>query len=318
MNTDSTANVNPTRVEELWFADGNVVIQAGNSLFRVTKGILAARSSTFCDLFALPQSGDFETVDGCPFVRLPDSAEDATAFLRAVFDSSFFERPPNPTTLSDILGILRLSHKYDVAYLRRRALLHLETRYPTTLEAYDASPTAATFDVTNHSDHLLVARLAMQVDAPWICPAALYSACCANIESICGLDSGDPRVPDFLPKAWIIGCAKQHQAYASRPSYYVYIMLPSTRRTCLRPEFCIEVAAKLVDLMAVGDYRAWPDPLKTWRLEATAARPWCGHCLDVSRPKCATYRVEWWSCMPLNYGFPSWPELLAIRDAALS
>jgi hypothetical protein len=49
--------------------------------------VLAARSSTFKDLFALPQPANYEMVDGCPFVRLTDSAEDVTAFLKAIFDS---------------------------------------------------------------------------------------------------------------------------------------------------------------------------------------------------------------------------------------
>ncbi|KAJ7261528.1 hypothetical protein C8J57DRAFT_1232389 [Mycena rebaudengoi] len=45
-------------------------------------------------------------------------------------------RPPAKTDLAAITGILRLSHKYDVQYLRK-ALLHLDTGYPTSLAVYE-------------------------------------------------------------------------------------------------------------------------------------------------------------------------------------
>ncbi|KAJ6589288.1 hypothetical protein B0H19DRAFT_886340, partial [Mycena capillaripes] len=61
-------------------------IQAENRIFRVSGGILAARSTVFSDIIGLPQpqSGDTEQIDGCPVVRLHDSAEDVEAFLRAI------------------------------------------------------------------------------------------------------------------------------------------------------------------------------------------------------------------------------------------
>jgi hypothetical protein len=76
------------RVEELWFEDGNLVIQAGNTLFRVYRGVLAARSPVFYDMLSFPQPSDSELVEGCPLVRLHDSASEVTVFLKAIFDSS--------------------------------------------------------------------------------------------------------------------------------------------------------------------------------------------------------------------------------------
>lgn len=84
---DDDPDPNSTRVQELWFSDGNLVIQAGNRRFRVYKALLAARSSVFADMLSLPQSEAAETVEGSPFVRLQDSPADTTHFLRAIFDS---------------------------------------------------------------------------------------------------------------------------------------------------------------------------------------------------------------------------------------
>lgn len=84
MDVDNT----PTRVEELWFSDGNLIVQAETSLFRVYGAFLAARSSVFKDMLSFPQPADAEMVEGCPVVRLHDSADDVTCFFKAIFDSS--------------------------------------------------------------------------------------------------------------------------------------------------------------------------------------------------------------------------------------
>ncbi|KAJ7729829.1 hypothetical protein DFH07DRAFT_703847, partial [Mycena maculata] len=122
-----------------------IVLQAGDRIFRVAGSlagsILAARSTVFQDMLSIPQPESQPLIVGCPIVVLHDSP-DAEYFLRAVFDSdlslscsfhasfspilaSFFERPPARTTFAILSGVLRLGIKYDVAYLRRRALLHL-------------------------------------------------------------------------------------------------------------------------------------------------------------------------------------------------
>ncbi|KAJ7922465.1 hypothetical protein B0H13DRAFT_1865837 [Mycena leptocephala] len=77
---------------------------------------------------------DGEEIEGCSVVMLHDSAQDVTFCLRAIFDSSFFEPPPAKT---DLAAILRLNHKYDMQYSRRRALLHLDTGYPTSMAVYE-------------------------------------------------------------------------------------------------------------------------------------------------------------------------------------
>lgn len=97
-NTDQPAL---HRVPELWFDDDNLILRAENHLFRVSKGVLAARSSVFRDMLSFPlpppmqddrgggggEGGGEDLIDGCPVVRLHDSPADVTVFLRAIFDS---------------------------------------------------------------------------------------------------------------------------------------------------------------------------------------------------------------------------------------
>jgi hypothetical protein len=84
-STSSTAGLH--KVSELWFDDGNIVLHAGNAIFKVYRCHLAARSSVFRDMlaFPLPPEGN-ETLDGCPIVQTYDSAQDMKYFLKAILD----------------------------------------------------------------------------------------------------------------------------------------------------------------------------------------------------------------------------------------
>jgi hypothetical protein len=75
----------PVREDGLWFQDATLIIQAEDRLFRVYPGILADKSPVFQDMLAFPQPEDGDTLDGCPLVRLTDSAVEATYFLKAIF-----------------------------------------------------------------------------------------------------------------------------------------------------------------------------------------------------------------------------------------
>lgn len=64
------------RVEDLWFNSDALVIRAERKLFRVTKSILAARSTVFRDMVAFPQPTSNDTtefVDDSPVLLLHDS-----------------------------------------------------------------------------------------------------------------------------------------------------------------------------------------------------------------------------------------------------
>jgi hypothetical protein len=91
IHSQEHSNTNLSKCQELWFEDGNIVIQADSVLFKVHRGILSAQSSVFADMFGMPApqgGGDCnEKYEGCPIVRLYDSPEEVTHFLRAVVDS---------------------------------------------------------------------------------------------------------------------------------------------------------------------------------------------------------------------------------------
>ncbi|KIY43427.1 hypothetical protein FISHEDRAFT_78293 [Fistulina hepatica ATCC 64428] len=160
-------------VEGLYFEDGNIVLQADRALFRLYKGLLAARSTFFCDMLSFPQPEKQELFRDCPLVVLHDDPQDATQFLRAIFDSSFFEKN-DTTTFEVVAGILRLSTKYDVPYLRQRALSHLLTVYPPTLQEWEERTVRRTIPPTPNIA-IAALELARATHVTEILPAVMYA-----------------------------------------------------------------------------------------------------------------------------------------------
>ncbi|KAF4610799.1 hypothetical protein D9613_006677 [Agrocybe pediades] len=91
---EDTANATEhgdTQKSYLWFDDGNVVLQAEKTLFRVHKSVLALHSEVFSDMFRLPLPSDnssqpmFE--EGCPLILLSDLADDVASLLSNIYEN---------------------------------------------------------------------------------------------------------------------------------------------------------------------------------------------------------------------------------------
>jgi len=90
---DMPSLVTPTtlaRSQDVWYDDGNVVIQAENTAFKVFRGILASNSAVFADMFSVPQPTSVtgpDVYDSCPLIQIYDTPEDARHFLKAIHDA---------------------------------------------------------------------------------------------------------------------------------------------------------------------------------------------------------------------------------------
>ena len=106
-DTEDAQDEPPTR-SKIWFDDGNIVLQAENVQFRFFKGILAAYSPFFRDAFAVPQpaNNSEDTLEGCPVMKLPDSAADVEYML------SFILEPCVCITIWHLLDVISHKEKY--------------------------------------------------------------------------------------------------------------------------------------------------------------------------------------------------------------
>ena len=75
---------------EIWFDDGNIVLVARETAFRIYRRLLAGQSTVFSDMFASSTSSPDETFDGCPVVHLSDSPHDL-AHLRVLLPKSHIQ-----------------------------------------------------------------------------------------------------------------------------------------------------------------------------------------------------------------------------------
>ncbi|GJE90724.1 BTB/POZ domain-containing protein [Phanerochaete sordida] len=158
-----------------WFTDGTVVLRAGNTLSKVYKSVLMKQSPFFAELFALPQPAQSETYEGCPLVELYDPEEDVRALI-----SSFHGPTYLPSLLSDeasLVGVLRMSHKYQALQLHSALLKSFEPYFPTTLNGWQHRRWHIFGQKTPFSKKSTIIRFANAAEqvAPQFLPAALLA-----------------------------------------------------------------------------------------------------------------------------------------------
>ncbi|KAF7353937.1 hypothetical protein MVEN_01080000 [Mycena venus] len=320
--------VGPERVQGLWFDDGNLIIQAGNSQYRIFRGILAARSAVFQDMFSFPQPPDSELVEGCPLVYLSDSATEVTAFLRAIFDSESCIPPfPAHTDFDTICACLRLSHKYGVDYLRRRALVHLSCRYPTTLPGCDALEakiiSRSWKRPTNDAFRIFLVQLAREVDAPWILPYNFYlfGASFAKLGTAIFHGAVYNDIPVSLSRedqdAFLNGYFMQKEI--TKSEIFRFLWSPRKIEGCTSTVACLEARLNTFDTIHEPDWVSTTDePLHAWIAENWTTIGICPSCLTHCRKAHQDARQAFWDRLPEIYGLPSWEQLERMKTEAIA
>ncbi|KAJ7127282.1 hypothetical protein C8R43DRAFT_700116 [Mycena crocata] len=320
----------PQRVQELWFDDGNLVIQAENSQFRVFRGILAARSSVFQDMLSFPQPSDAELVVGCPLVRLPDSLWEVTVFLKAIFLPGFFRSFPAETDFDTVIGCLRLSHKYGVDYLRRRALIHLSSGHRSTLSDWDeidheAGEGDLSFKIPSwpwpmdSASRIYIVQLAREIDAPWLLPIAFYRVSVGFAMGTLGKEvfHGTPYngVPASLSAQDQDSFVKGHNIQIQCTGDILrFLSHPPHIDCCTSSRQCLEDRLRVID-----DFQEIVrDQLDVWEEDDwDRFEELCDTCRQTLRKTHTAARQAFWDKLPEIYDLPPWEELEEKRIAAI-
>ncbi|EAU85853.1 hypothetical protein CC1G_05070 [Coprinopsis cinerea okayama7 len=128
--TSEPASVNIQRSQQVWYDDGNVILQVENRQFRVHKSILSKHSPVLRDMFSMPQP-DGQLKEDCPVVVLEhDLAKEWEQVLALIYDGFREVKYGVKLWFSEIRSILSLNHKYDLPSLREEALSRLKLEYP--------------------------------------------------------------------------------------------------------------------------------------------------------------------------------------------
>lgn len=298
---------------DLWFPDGSIVLRADDTLFKVYSGMLAQASPVFRDMFTLPQhaSTDDETCEGLVVVHMQDSAADLKPFLKAIHDSSFFDISTlQVRDVPLIVSVLRLSTKYQVSWLRKRAIAALQRWYPSKLEDYTPIGQSAR-PLQDHSRHVLVANAARETDVPVLLPSALLFCCAtANARVLYdGLEANGERytLVDANKRAVFFGRLRlSHAARSRTQAFFFYPRTPNLK--CTAPERCNEFC-RIYSSVFDEKEDPWMNPF--YRLNWKAIRSTCcSNCASTWETHHTEAAQQVWQDMPSYFDLPAWPELI--------
>ncbi|TCD68379.1 hypothetical protein EIP91_010888 [Steccherinum ochraceum] len=241
-------SINYERSKDFWFADGNVVLVAQNTAFRLHQGVLGRKSAIFQDMFAIPQPEDADIYEGCPKVELSDAAEDIEEMLAVLYDgdsllNTFDTKLKRPAVIS---AWLRLGTKYQLDLLRDEAMKKLAQRYPETLKDYDAWVTQSNpSDESRWSQErgdIIAVNLARKFDLHGLLPAAFLACSQLSIKRLVvdpehtGPDYEDLTILSFADlRRCLSGREQLHDFYMSRYHF------PPTCRSSASCESTIKV-----------------------------------------------------------------------------
>ncbi|KAG6822355.1 hypothetical protein H0H92_014182, partial [Tricholoma furcatifolium] len=90
-----------------------------------------------------PQPADQqESIEGCALVHLQDDLKDFTEVMKAIYHPFYFDNlSPDAdlrTLLAFVSGILNISTKYNLVFLRQKCIALLRAKFPVTLSGADS------------------------------------------------------------------------------------------------------------------------------------------------------------------------------------
>ncbi|KAF7964590.1 hypothetical protein HWV62_5375 [Athelia sp. TMB] len=315
----------PVVRSEIWFEDGNVILQAENTQFKVHRGMLARNSSIFNDMFSVPQPPmpEEESVEGCVVIHLPDSAHDLEIVLRALIERGFAPSR-EPVSIKIVAAFLRLGRKYDFETLRTDALHRIFYEVPATLEDNDAC--MHNFQIEGHTDDgwfwINIVNLAREQSIQSVLPLALYECCRVLYENhgpssiFKGITRADGSTALLSLEDQMI-CLSSYSTLLALQNTTTFVWLdaeddfvscrdgqfcPSKRSSLLRDCFFTQTSLQGLD--------HWNSCVKNNLFEDQQ----CENCNHISEQIHTAGRLHFWRRLPETFGLPEWQELIKERE----
>ncbi|KAJ7188689.1 hypothetical protein C8R46DRAFT_28025 [Mycena filopes] len=297
----------PITRSEIWYEDGNVVLQVQQTRFRVFWGLLTQHSSFFRDMYGLPQPPDQPTVDGCPVIILHDDLADVTHLMHALHTPTFLAQSALP--LPVIGALIRLGRKYDFPDLFHSALARLTFENPTTLKEYDAlSPMKAyrlTRIVTYRGVLMDIITLARENDLLTVLPCAYFRAVLhySAKELFDGFDETSVVPSPFDQRQCILGRDTLIKARFER-RYTLGWLMGLEFPGCTAPAECAR--ARFIRLQ----FYMQCNPL--WIMNRSKHQEhdmFCAVCERFASSYTAAGRQKLWDDLPGFFDLPPWAEL---------
>ncbi|KZP21992.1 hypothetical protein FIBSPDRAFT_825261 [Athelia psychrophila] len=303
----------------IWFFDGNIVIDASSTLFRVHRGVLARNSDVFRDLFLVPQpAGDSPNeIDGCAVVTMHDSAEDWAYVLNAMYDGRRNASQALPK-FGMVAAFLRLGKKYDIPQLRDEALLILRSAFSSTLQGFDGRAKNSFFEYDGKYRYFQIISLARETGILDLLPMAFY-ALCENHSPTGLMDQlstavGEGHLSPADHLAMAVGCNRL-AAFVVEDTYRWASESPVGGSLCTGEQCATKAKRAFFQNTFTyndGSYTAllpWEDIV--WvPAEGGDYDGMCECCMEAAKKMHEQGRIQVWQKLPGAFGLAEWHELL--------
>ncbi|KAJ7613650.1 hypothetical protein DFH06DRAFT_1109159 [Mycena polygramma] len=290
--------IEPIR-SDIWFEDGNIILQAEDMQFRVYKGTLRSSSEVTVNM------EDSKVVDGCPVLNLHDSPVELAFVLRTIFYR--WSYPDNtPWPFSVVAAFLRLGRKYELHAAYASALARLTAAFPSSLDEYIVAHWRKNILCSGRAeivtDTILLCR---ELDLPQLLPAAFWFLA-IHSES---LGENITRISQADRDKILAALTPLRTAHAT----YLFQWLDKkiTSPDCDEPDICpqkkLEYSVKLWKPPGAVPWFSWPK---------NASSGLCSPCVALGKKHHSEGAKRLWKELPSFFGLPAWEELLAAAPDA--
>ncbi|KAK7025111.1 BTB domain-containing protein [Favolaschia claudopus] len=294
-----TEDAPPTR-SSTWRSDGNVVLQAGNTQYRVHWSVLALHSPVFHDMHGLPQPAEQATVEGCPVVELPDDPQDVEHLLTALYTPTFLSQ--EKISFSAVAALVRLGKKYEFKDLFDSVVGRLASEIPMTLQAYDAMEGEYLAIESYLGLNLDILILASENNLFTILPCVYFFATDELFEGITRTDGTTVCLPPSLLRKCIV--AQQNLVLKQSQLDYTFgWAFDGVFDGCMAKVKCMEARTEFLGHFLPSGFYGFLEPshIKFYGF--------CSSCAGYAKKRLIAGRQKLWDELPDVFGLPPWNEL---------
>ncbi|KDR69944.1 hypothetical protein GALMADRAFT_255256 [Galerina marginata CBS 339.88] len=302
-------SINTTR-SNIWFEDGNIIIQAQMIQFRVHKGVLGRHSNVFQDVFSVPHSGGPRS-EGCPILNLADRPEDWQNVLITLYDGSLKAyKSVDNMTFSMAESLLRLGKKYEFDNLYGLAIEYFQATRPRTLDLWQKKyigqdrPNSTTF----HDFDLV--NLLVDSGITSLLPTSLYACLeCYDLEEILRGSTRLDGTPVHLSLNTQITLVRGKEKLLKSTMEYTLDWL-TTEGICSDPVDCGPRKARYRAVIFRYPFlpKAAVSPFLLLQLTREASA-FCDPCQRVMCDKIEVGREMLWDELPGFFGLQGWADV---------
>ncbi|KAJ3512110.1 hypothetical protein NMY22_g15433 [Coprinellus aureogranulatus] len=310
----------PQQCEELWFDDGNVVLQASNVQFKVHRGVLAKHSPIFSDLFQVPHPESEPTVEGCPVVELQDSEKDIKNILKALYGDQTYINTDEVLEFIEIAGMIRLGRKYEIQHLKDEGLRRLKRQYPSDLDEHGAldpdvyvhvgfnEPGPDGKELSGINSLFAVLNLAHEFSIRSILPAVYLDSARFPLDDIL-FDSDELLIPYGALRSCLYGREKLLRAWIERSDSIVVNDFCATKSVCKPVAQAFAQALRHPPPNLGRVLLPWTNFTRNWRTAVSLLDSLCHRCVEDFKTVHQAERQKLWDALPGYFKLPAWADL---------